>query len=294
MNRILLTSAAPVAALAALAALAAPVAAQEPAAGTVRRPLFEAGIVGGGGWLPDYPAAEQNHWRGVVAPFLIYRGQLLRSDEGGMRGRLYRGQDLELNLSLGGAFRASSRDNRAREGMPDLDWLGEIGPALRWEAWRDPASRQRITLEAPLRAVFSTDLSQIRYRGFTFAPEIAFERHDLFRRGARARIGIGPVFGSGRFMDYFYRVEGEFARPGRPAYDAKGGYLGTRVQFSYRLPVTQRLSVVAGGRLENFSGATNADSPLYRREFNATLVGGLSFSLYQSETTVDSAAEPFD
>jgi len=277
-------------------ALATPAAAQEApaAAGRQQRPLLEAGIVGGGGWLPDYPAAEQNHWRGVVAPFLIYRGELLRSDEQGMRGRLYRARDLELNLSLGGAFRASSRDNRAREGMPDLDWIGELGPGLRWEAWRDPAARRRLTLEVPLRAVFSTDFSQIRYRGFTFAPEVAFEQYGLFRPGSRARISIGPVFGSGRYMDYFYRVEGEFARPGRPAYNAKGGYLGTRAQFSYRLPVTERLSLVAGGRLENFSGASNADSPLYKREFNATLVGGVSFSLYRSATMVDSGAEPFD
>lgn len=284
------------AALAAAALATTPAAAQEAATATNRqqRPLLEAGIAAGGGWLPDYPAAAQNHWRGVVAPFLIYRGELLRSDDRGLRGRFYQYRDLELNVSFGGAFRASSRDNRAREGMPDLDWIGELGPALRWEAWRDPAARRRITLEVPLRAVFSTDLSQIRYRGFTFSPEVAFEQYDLFRRGARARIGVGPVFGSGRFMDYFYRVEGEFARPGRPAYDAKGGYLGTRVQFSYRLPVTERLSLVAGGRLENFSGATNADSPLYKREFNATLVGGISFSLYRSAAMVDSGAEPFD
>ena len=28
---------------------------------TERRPLFEAGVFGGGGWIPDYPAAGQNH-----------------------------------------------------------------------------------------------------------------------------------------------------------------------------------------------------------------------------------------
>ena len=60
------------------------------------------------------------------------------------------------------------------------------------------------------------------------------------------------------------------------------------------MPVTERLSVTAGGRLENFSGAANADSPLFRSEFNATLVAGLSYSLYRSTATVASASEPFD
>ncbi|MBX6744501.1 MAG: MipA/OmpV family protein [Acetobacteraceae bacterium] len=277
----------------ALAAMAALVAAPAMAQDGTRLPLFEAGIFGGGGWLPDYPAAAQNHARGVVLPFLIYRGELLRSDERGLRGRILRGRDLEFSLSFNGSLRASSRDNRAREGMPDLDYLGEVGPALRWVAWRD-GSRRRITLELPFRAVFSTDFSQTHYRGYTFAPELAFEQTGLFFPRARARVGIGPVFGSGRFMDYFYQVRGEFARPGRPAYDAHGGYLGTRLQFSYRVPVTDRISIGGGGRLENFSGATNADSPLFRREFNFTLLGGVSFALYRSEATVASAAEPFD
>jgi hypothetical protein len=78
--------------------------------------------------------------------------------------------------------------------MPDIDWLGEIGPSVRWVAWRDPSSRTRLTLEAPFRAVFSTDFSHIRYRGYVFAPELAIERSALGFPGARARIGIGPVY----------------------------------------------------------------------------------------------------
>lgn len=273
--------------LAAAILTAAPAFAQD-----LRRPLFEAGIFGGGS-LPDYPAAGQNHLRGLVLPYVIYSGEVLRSDDRGLRGRLYRNETLEFNLSFNGALGTSSRDNRARRGMSNLDPLGEVGPALRWVAWRD-GTRRRVTLEVPVRAVFSTDLIQTHFRGVTLATELAFEQTGLIRPGDRARIGIGPVFGSGRFMDYFYRVEGQHVRPGRPGYDAAGGYLGTRLQFSYRVPVTDRVSLGAGGRLENFSGAANADSPLFRREFNATLIGGVSVSLYRSEATVGSAAEPFD
>jgi outer membrane scaffolding protein for murein synthesis (MipA/OmpV family) len=255
--------------------------------------LLEAGVFGGGGWIPDYPAAGQNHFRGLALPYLLYRGEILRSDDRGVRGRFYRGDDLEFSLSFNGALAARSRDNRAREGMPDLDYLGEVGPALRWVPWRDGA-KQRISLELPVRAVFSTDFSQINYRGFIVAPEAAFEHIGLFHPVARTRVGIGPVFGSGRYMDYFYRVEDQYARPGRPGFDAAGGYLGARLQFSHRRPLTDRISVVAGGRIENFSGATNEGSPLFRREWNGTVVGGVSISLYRSAATVDSASEPFD
>ncbi len=268
-----------------------------PAAGAQppeRRPLFEVGVFGGGGWVPDYPAAGQNHVRVLPAPYLIYRGEVLRSGERGVRGRLFQSGDLEFSLSVNAAFGARSRDNRAREGMPDIDYLGEVGPALRYVAWRGDGGRRRITLELPVRAVFSTDLSDVDFRGFTLAPEAAFEHVGLFHPAARTRMGVGPVFASGLLSDYFYRVEDRYARPGRPSYDASGGYLGTRLTFSHRQPLTDRISVGGGGRVENFTGAANADSPLYKREWNLTLFAGVSFSLYRSAATVDSASEPFD
>ena len=206
---------------------------------------------------------------------------------------LDRSHDLELTLNDGALHVLN--DNRARQGMPDLDYLGEVGPSLRWVAWRDREKRSRVTLEVPVRAVFSTDFLRIRYRGYVFAPEIAFERSGLLFPAARARIGAGPVFASGGLMDYWYRVEDRYARPGRPAYDAGGGYLGLRLNFPIVSRSPQRLSVTTGGRLEDFLGRRQwADSPLFRSEFNATLVAGLSYSLYRSTATVASASEPFD
>jgi len=89
-----------------LAALApAPALAQQPEA---RQPKLEAGIGGGGGWLPDYPAAGQNHVQGIAVPFLIYRGEILRSDDRGVRSRFYDGEALGLDLSFSGAFPSRS------------------------------------------------------------------------------------------------------------------------------------------------------------------------------------------
>lgn len=277
------------AALAAALLPAIPGAAQE-----VRRPLLEAGIIGGAGLLPDYPAAEDSQVRALALPWVIYRGELVQSDERGLRGRLYRATDLELTLNVNGAVGTGSRSGTVREGMEDLDWLGEVGPSLRYTAWRDAARRSRVTLELPVRAAFGTDFSRIRHRGFVVAPEAAYERSGLFGTEARGRIGIGPVFASGALMDHWYRVKPSEARPGRPAYNGDGGYLGTRLQFSLRLPVTERIWLSAGGRVENFSGAANADSPLFRSEWNVSLVGGVSVTLYSSTATAASTAEPFD
>jgi outer membrane scaffolding protein for murein synthesis (MipA/OmpV family) len=258
------------------------------------QPVLEAGIGGGGGWLPDYPAAGQNHFQGIAVPFLIYRGEILRSDDRGVRSRFYNGESLGVDLSFSGAFPAKSDDNRARRGMPDLDWQGEVGPSLRLTLWRDTETSQRLNLELPVRAVFTTDFSSVHFRGFTASPELAWERLGLGRAGTRLRVGLGPIFATGRLMDYYYKVEPRYALPDRAAYDAEGGYLGTRLQVSYRLPLTERTAVVAGGRVESFHGASNDNSPLFRRDWNLSLALGFSWSFYRSEAMVASTASPFD
>jgi outer membrane scaffolding protein for murein synthesis (MipA/OmpV family) len=259
-------------------------------------PVFEAGIAAGGGWLPAYPASDQNRWRGLVVPYVIYRGDLFRADDTGLRARTNLTQGIELSVSASAGFNGSSRDITAREGMPDLDWLGEIGPTLRFTLWRadDAAQPRRILLDTPVRAVFSTDWSSVSFRGFTFAPDIAYEHVNFLSPFARLRLSAGVVFGTDRYTDYFYQVDPEFARPGRQAYESRAGYVGSRVSVSYRLPVNERVSLVAGGRIENFSGAANAGSPLFRREWNASVVAGVAVALWRSEARVDVAAQPFD
>jgi hypothetical protein len=226
----------------------------------------------------------------------VYRGEILRADERGPRADLYRGNDLEFTLSFSGAFPTSSRDNDARSGMPDLDWLGEVGPTLRYTLWRDPGAGRprRVLIETPVRAVFSTDLSEISFRGFTFEPNIVWEERGLFSPQGRLRASLGPIFGTRRYMEYFYEVEPRFARPGRPAYDAEGGYLGTRLQFSYRQPLSRSISLVLGGRVEGFWGASNRDSPLFREDVNLSLAAGFAWSFYESASTVAAGGDPLD
>ena len=271
-----------------LALVASPVMAAEG-----ERPLFELGVAAGGGWFPDYPGAGQNHAKGIAVPYLIYRGEILRSDETGVRGRFLRGRYVQLDVSLGGALPTSSSENHARRGMPDLDLMGEIGPDLRLILdKREGVSR--LDLELGLRAAFTTDLSEIVYRGLVFEPTLGWDRLDLLVKGSHLRLGIGPIFASGRYMDYFYEVEPRFARPGRPEYDAEAGYLGTRLQGSFRFPVGGRLSLVAGGRVDGLWGARNADSPLFKENLNLSLAAGLSYSFYQSARRTRVTYDPLD
>lgn len=59
------------------------------------RPLWEAGIGGFAGSVPDYPAAGQNTFRALALPYLIYRGDILRVGGEENRGAI---SDFTLDL----------------------------------------------------------------------------------------------------------------------------------------------------------------------------------------------------
>ena len=258
------------------------------------KPLFEIGIGGGVGYIPDYPAADQNHLQAAALPYVIYRGDVFRADRNGIQGRLYRSDRVTFEVSLEGALGSSADDNRARQGMPDIDLLGEVGPALKINLHRDSDRRERIDLTLPVRSVFSTDFSRIKYRGLVFAPDVAYSKASLIADDDQFRLSLGPIFASSHLMDYFYQVDPQYVRPGRPAYDAHAGYLGLRLHSSLVMPVTERISAFGAVRGELFSGATNDDSPLYKRTVNLSVGGGFTFSLYRSDSRVSAVSDILD
>ena len=145
-------------------------------------PLWEIGAVGGGGWLPDYPAAGQNHWNGIALPYAIYRGDFLQLGERGIvRGLFVDLRHFELDLSAGAAFPVDSSDNRAREGMPDLDTLFELGPKLIYK-FLPRGSGRELDLSLAARAVLSTDIVNWRYQGVVINPGLTW-RDERFLDG---------------------------------------------------------------------------------------------------------------
>jgi len=200
------------------------------AAGARSKPLLEVGLVGGG-YLPDYPVSDESHFRARALSFVAYRGKFLRSDEKGLlRGRILSAERLELDVSLTGSFPADADDNEARRGMPDLDWLGEIGLQLQITIARAGRDAKH-EIELPVHAVFSTDLSAHDYRGLVFAPQLAYQHDEFLRRGLEFKLSGGPSFATRELMDLLYEVEARFATPARAAFAARPGHLGTALQL---------------------------------------------------------------
>jgi outer membrane scaffolding protein for murein synthesis (MipA/OmpV family) len=266
-----------------LLALAAP--AGNAVAQTEAEPLWELGLGGGGGWLPDYPAAGQNHLRGLALPYVVYRGEWLRAgeDRALVRGIFFDSDRIELDISLAGSLPVDSGDNDAREGLDDLDYLGEIGPSLSWYFARDEDGNE-LRLDLQFRAMLSTDLSDFDYVGLVFHPMLAQEFADAGGiEGLDTNWAFSLRFADEGVMDLFYEVPLAAANAERAEFDAEAGYLGASLYGGLSYQVTDRLRLAVGGSIASYAGARNRDSALFVDETNFALGTGFVWSIWQSE-----------
>ncbi len=246
------------------------------------RPLFEGGLGIGSFYLPDYPASDQYRLRWVPFPYAIYRGKQLRADrEGGIRTRLLRGLKYEVDFSFSGSFPAESEDNKAREGMSDLDWMFEIGPQLRLML-TDRASDFRWELRFPLRAVFSTDLTSVVDRGITFNPEMSWRWYNVPYDRAVFTLDLSSRFTTARSAEYFFEVKPKYALATRPAYEAEPGYLNSSFSIGQTLPWRQ-FNFFTGYTLSYYGGSVNARSPLHRSDWNHFFYVSIIWTFYYTE-----------
>jgi outer membrane scaffolding protein for murein synthesis (MipA/OmpV family) len=243
-------------------------------------PLWEAGIGAAGFSTPAYPGAEDRSNRGLVLPFFLYRGKILRADQNGVGARLLNTDKLEFDVGLAGALPAHSDDVEARRGMPDLGTLLEFGPRVKYK-FADLGEYGRLRLDLPLRAVIEAR-GGLRRQGWTTEPRLVWEQ-----RGEQGRwtleAQLGAVFGDRRINRYFYEVEPQYATADRPAYRADAGLMLVRTGVGGTLRLNPDLRLFSFLRYEMYSGAANSDSPLMRKSTGVSAYVGLAWTFARSQ-----------
>lgn len=252
------------------------------------QPLWEFGVGGGVAEVPNYPASDERNTIGLAAPYLVYRGDVFRIGGGnGARAVVVEESDWELDVSFGGAFAADSDDNTAREGMPELDFLFEVGPQVIYKVRDfnfDSGGKGRLNARLQARSVFSTDFNRIEHRGYVLEPNLSYQQRGVLFEDTALSASISAVFATEKLHDYFYEVDAEFVTPNRDFYDASGGYLGTDLSVSFSFPVTDSIRAFIGSSLNITAGAANDQSPLFENKYNYSIAAGFVWRLYQSDT----------
>lgn len=232
--------------------------------------------------MPDYRGSDVTNVHVLPVPYLVYRGEFLKADQGGLRGLLFDSERLELNISLNGTLPAIDGDNPARQGMEELRPTVEVGPTADLHLWRSADRKTRLDLRLPVRTAVTVE-SDPRQIGWLFSPNLILEMRDLARLpGWNFSVQGGPYFNDREYNAYFYSVNTAEATPQRPAYDAPGGYSGTQ----FMVTLTKRFARYwVGGfvRYDALSGAVYEDSPLI--ETQHAVAGGLALSWVFGESS---------
>lgn len=250
------------------------------------KPLWEFGLGVGALEFPDYRGSDETRVYPVPVPYFVYRGRFLKADRDGLRGELFDREHAELSLSLNATIPVDSEDNAARRGMPDLNPTIELGPSLEVHLWRTADRKVKLDLVMPLRVPVTIESSPQSLQ-WIFAPRLNIDFDDVGRHaGWDFGAGVGPVFASDRFHEYFYSVPARFATPGRPEYRADGGYSGMHAlaALSKRFP---KYWVGAFLRYDWLGGAEIDDSPLVRRRSYLAGGFGIAWMIGESKRKVE-------
>ncbi len=256
------------------------------AAAASEKPLWELGIGVTGLYFPDYPGSNQSSPYVLPFPYFVYRGEIIKADRHGLRGVFFDTDRIELNLSLGASLPVRSDDNRARQGMPDLQPTVELGPSIDIHLWRTANRRYQLDLRLPVRMAVTAS-GGVDDIGWVFSPRLNLDIVDVAGLpGWNLGLLTGPMYGSERNHDYFYSVAPQYATADRPAYDAEGGYAGSQflMAVSKRYP---KYWLGAFARWDTLKGAAFADSPLVEQEYSFSAGIGIAWILGESSTRVE-------
>ena len=242
------------------------------------KPTWELGVGLGALSLPHYRGSDQRSNYVAPIPYLRYHGKRLRVDKEGGRFFFYNDENINIDISTAFAFPVDSDDNRAREGMTDLDPIIELGPRVEFKLYKSDDENIRFRFALPLRAAFATDLSHTENIGWIFSPYVQLR---YFNTGWETAVSLGPVWASEEYHDYFYEVAPQYATATRPVYDAQSGYSGSRIT----LTLSKRFDKLWLGlfaKYDNLNNATFIDSPLVKQKDSLMVGAALSWVFKKS------------
>lgn len=244
-------------------------------------PLWEVGIGAAAISFPDYRGSTRRHSYLLPVPAFVYRGNILQVDREKIRGLLYTGTRTQLDVSINGSVPVRSSGNTVRQGMPDLDPTLEIGPTLNLLLAEN--SQSKLSLKLPLRVVIASDFRSIHNAGLLANPNLNLDLvSDL---GWRLGLVAGVLFGDQKYHGHFYAVSDQYARPGRPAYRASGGYSGAQgiVALSRRF---ESVWVAGFVKYDALNRAKFESSPLLGRRNNLSAGFAVTWTIAKSNTLV--------
>lgn len=207
-----------------------------------------------------YPGSSQKKTYVLPIPYFTLVTESLEIGRG-IRGFLFKSEDVVLDISADFGIPVDSEDSRVRAGMPDLDTVLQLGPSLEFLLTELKRDKLDVRFELPLRSAISTDLKDTRNEGWLLEPRFSIEKRRLHKSGLAMKFTVGLKYATQDFHAYYYDVDPKFSNATRPAYASEKGYGGSFVKLraSWREGYWIWWTLL---RYQNLNGAVFEDSPL--------------------------------
>ncbi|WP_300379143.1 MipA/OmpV family protein [Henriciella sp.] len=250
-------------------------------------PLWEVRLGGTSLYGPDYPGSPDNSLNGFAAPLVIYRGDRIRFGEYGVaRAITAETRTFELDISVDAVYEAGSNEDGARAGMPDLDYLLQIGPQaivnFHDTGWT-PDGRSEVKMLLPVRAVASTDFTGFEHVGYIAEPQLTYRRQYGGARRSSWSLTLFSTFADEGLNGFWYNVAPQFATPERSAYSAQAGYLSSGLKASWTRELSEDFQLYLTYQGRAFQGSANEDSPLLTEDFTHAFSISFVWKLFKSK-----------
>lgn len=213
--------------------------------------------------LPHYPGAEQDKSYLLPMPYVYYESDEFELERNQLTGFMWSKGKWHLDLSAGAGIAVNSDDNRARISMPDLDWVFELGPSIKYYVIGTPKADQQWFAELFARKALGTDFGSVTNVGWRYGPSMTYQKQfwqngrDRFELTARVNVNFSDY----RYLNYYYGVQQQYATAQRSEFDNGSGYAGSDLS----LGLTYKTAALwTGGylRYHQLSGSNQSDSPL--------------------------------
>ncbi|WP_243695610.1 MipA/OmpV family protein [Rheinheimera sp. D18] len=235
------------------------------------KPKFAIGVGATYAQLPDYVGSGVNQHYLLPFPYIVYQSDKVKVNQSEAIGELFQHGAWSLSVSMAGALRVNSDDNPYRRDMPDLLWIGEIGPTLDYSISKTATSQ--LTLRIPLRKAVATDLQHWQSVGWRVEPHIRW--HKSLANRLQLSSQLAAIWSTAQYHQYLYGVEQHYATEQRQQYHATDGFSGWCLSsgLSWRY---KNWWLGSFARYDNLQQASFRDSPLVQRRHNVSF--GVAFA----------------
>lgn len=222
-----------------------------------------------------YPGAKSSNRLLLPIPYFTFRSPRFEIDRG-IKSFLYQSETIVLDISADFGLPVDSDESQARNGMPDLDLMLQLGPSVEFLLNDKNKNYFDVRFEVPLRAAYALDLRDVQSIGYLFEPRFSFNHRRLAKTGLSQKATIGLKFATQDFHAYYYDVSAEFVTSERALFKSDAGFGGSFVKYriSYK---TSDFVYWAFLRYQSLRGAEFEDSPLVLQKDYYFFAVGLSW-----------------